>query len=86
MTYDAELDTRMADHESIIHSDRDITVVSNEESIRFLDGLVIDYSDDLINVGFRFSNAANDASCGCGASFSLSGFPQPLQEGGGCGN
>lgn len=86
MTYDAELDATMTESEKVIFTDQGITVVSNPESSRFLEGLVIDYSDDLITAGYRFSNDANDTSCGCGASFSLTGFPQPLKEGGSCGN
>lgn len=86
MTYDAELAATMAADEEVIFADQGITVVSNQESIRFLEGLIIDYSEDLISAGYRFSNASNDTSCGCGASFSLTGFPQPLQGGDSCGN
>ena len=35
----------------------------------FLDGLEIDYSDDLIRSGFRFKNPRAGGSCGCGSSF-----------------
>ena len=35
----------------------------------FLDGLHIDFSDDLIRSGFRFTNPNASGSCGCGASF-----------------
>lgn len=85
MTYDAELDSVKRDDERIIRTDDDLMVVSTDDSMQFLDGLVIDYSDDLISGGFRFSNGNNDSSCGCGASFALSSFPELTKMGVSCG-
>lgn len=85
MTYDAELDSVKRDDEQIIQNDDDLMVVSTDDSMQFLNGLIIDYSDDLISAGFRFSNGNNDSSCGCGASFTLSGFPELTQMGVSCG-
>ena len=76
MTYDAEIDSEMLSDEKVLESHNDIDIVSNIESIPYLLGLIIDYSDDLITAGFRFNNASNESSCGCGASFGLSGFPE----------
>lgn len=81
MTYDAEIDSIMEDGETIVFDVENIAVVSNNESLPFLEGLRVDYSDDLISAGFRFNNDTNESSCGCGASFTLSGFPE-LTEGG----
>jgi len=86
MTYDAELDTVKHDHEQVIQTDNDLVVISTADSLRFLEGLVIDYSDDLISAGFRFSNGNNESSCGCGASFALAGFPELGTEGVSCVN
>ncbi|WP_136807843.1 HesB/IscA family protein [Desulfosediminicola flagellatus] len=86
MTYDAEIDDKKLDGEKTVLTDGDIGIVSNEESIGFLKGLVIDYSDDLISAGFRFSNSSNESSCGCGASFTLSGFPTFDKGGATCGS
>jgi Fe-S cluster assembly iron-binding protein IscA len=44
--------------------------------MKFLDGLVIDFSDELINGGLQFTNSNTKTTCGCGQSFSLSGFPK----------
>ncbi len=76
MTYDAEIDSKMLSDEKVLECHKGINIVSNIESIPDLLGLVIDYSDDLITAGFRFNNASNESSCGCGASFDLSGFPE----------
>lgn len=86
MTYDAEIDDKMLEDEKVVLTDGGIAIVSNEKSITFLEGLVIDYSDDLISAGFRFSNSSNESSCGCGASFTLSGFPTLDKGGVGCGS
>ena len=86
MTYDAEIDSKMEAGEKVVLKVQDISVVSNNESQPFLYGLTIDYSDDLISAGFRFNNDTNESSCGCGASFTLSGFPELTEGGMGCGN
>jgi len=80
MTYDAEIDTNMQPREKTVFKVEDISIVTNNESQPYLYGLTIDYSDDLISAGFRFNNDINESSCGCGASFALSGFPDPIQE------
>ncbi len=40
-------------------------------SLTLLDGLHIDYSNDLMGGGFRFSNPNAAQTCGCGTSFSV---------------
>ncbi len=84
MTYDAEIGSVKGEDERVVQRDT-ITIVSNEESLSFLEGLCIDYSDDLISAGFRFSNSSNESSCGCGASFALAGFPTVAKGGASCG-
>ena len=49
--------------------------VSDPASSRYLDGLVIDFSDELIGGGLQFTNANAGTTCGCGQSFNLAGFP-----------
>ena len=39
--------------------------------IPYIKGLTIDYSDDLMNGGFRFLNPNAGNSCGCGTSFGI---------------
>ena len=76
MTYDADIVTGMLRDEKVLENHNGIDIVSNIESIPYLLGLVIDYSDDLITAGFRFNNSSNESSCGCGASFGVAGFPE----------
>lgn len=82
LTYSAEIADEMRDNESVIHTEGEIRVVADEESMKYLDGLVIDYSDDLINGGLQFKNSNTQTTCGCGQSFGLVGMPKI--EGGSC--
>ena len=41
------------------------------ESARFLDGITIDFSDDLNDAGFKINNPGATETCGCGESFAL---------------
>ena len=75
LTYSADIDRVMKEGESVIMQSGDIRIVSDRESSRYLDGLTIDFSDALIGGGLQFTNANAGTTCGCGASFNLSGFP-----------
>lgn len=46
-------------------------VVIDAKSFAAVDGLALDYSEDLMGGGFRFHNPNATQSCGCGNSFSL---------------
>ena len=41
------------------------------KSLLYLYGLQLDYSDELIGGGFKFSNPNAETSCGCGKSFGV---------------
>lgn len=76
LTYTAEIAREMEDGESVVHTAGAIRIVTDAASVKFLDGLVIDYSDDLINGGLQFTNSNTKTTCGCGQSFSLTSFPK----------
>lgn len=82
LTYSAAIAGDLQAGESVVHTVGPIRIVSDGESVKYLEGLVIDYSDDLINGGLQFTNANTKKTCGCGQSFSLAGFPKI--EGGKC--
>ena len=48
-----------------------IKCVVDPKRLMFLFGLQLDYSDELIGGGFKFSNPNAEANCGCGKSFSV---------------
>ena len=76
LTYGATIDSEMKDNESVVHTAGEIRIITDTASVPFLDGLVIDYSDELINGGLQFTNSNTKTTCGCGQSFNLSGFPK----------
>ena len=84
LTYNAEIAKEMRAGETVIRQLGSIRIVSDEKSRDYLDGLIIDYSDDLLAGGLQFTNANTKTTCGCGKSFSLAGFP--AVTGGSCGN
>ena len=48
-----------------------IQVAIDAESLQYINGLQLDYSEDLMGGGFRFHNPQVIATCGCGNSFSI---------------
>ena len=78
-TYDALLDDNMQEFDDVYYTDDKLRIVSDKVSSVFLDGLTIDFSDDLIEPGFRLTNTNAQGSCGCGSSFST-GDPAPNVE------
>ncbi len=69
MTYNAAIDSNMMGQDEVIFEDGDIKIVADMRSSLFLDGLHIDFSNDLIQSGFRISNPNASESCACGSSF-----------------
>jgi iron-sulfur cluster assembly protein len=69
MTYSASIDTELDAEDVVLYDKEGIRVVTASSSVGLLDGLTIDYSDDLIRSGFRFKNPNACGSCGCGSSF-----------------
>jgi len=70
-TYSAGIDDKMTDDDLLIYDNNKLKVIADFNSVLYLYGLQIDYSDDLINAGFRFANPMAKKSCGCGASFEV---------------
>jgi iron-sulfur cluster assembly protein len=68
-TYSATLDDELFITDLVLYKKGSVRVVSDPDSVEFLSGLEIDYSDDLIRSGFQFANPNASGCCGCGASF-----------------
>ena len=47
-----------------------LKVYVDPKSALYLSGIEIDYSDDLMDAGFKFQNPNAKKTCGCGTSFS----------------
>ena len=66
----------MCEVDEVYFTDGNLRIVSDKVSSVFLDGLTVDFSNDLIEPGFRLTNSNAKGSCGCGSSFST-GDPAP---------
>ena len=73
MSYGAAIDEEIIEGDETIYEDETIRVVADPESRKYFEGLRIDYTDDLVQSGFRFINPNAVQSCGCGSSFSCEG-------------
>ena len=69
------LNTVIPIQDDIYYQDGVLRIVSDKVSSIYLDGLTIDFSDDLIEPGFRLSNKNAKGSCGGGSSFSTGDAP-----------
>lgn len=48
-----------------------IKVVCHAKSFLYLNGMIVDYTQDMLGGGFKFENPNASRSCGCGTSFSV---------------
>jgi iron-sulfur cluster assembly protein len=48
-----------------------VQVVIDTKSLQYLDGVAVDYTEDLMGGGFQFKNPHAASHCGCGNSFTL---------------
>ena len=67
MQYGMKFDAPTAEDEIL---DQDgVRVMVDPQSMTFLEGCVLDYSDSLTDAGFKIHNPSAARSCGCGSSF-----------------
>ena len=67
-TIDFDQDITPGDH---IYECDGLSLIVDTQSLNYINGLMLDYSEDLMGGGFRFHNPNAVASCGCGHSFSV---------------
>ena len=48
-----------------------VEVICDSKSYLYLNGITIDYRDEMMGRGFVFNNPNASSSCGCGSSFSV---------------
>ncbi|MDZ8024711.1 MAG: HesB/IscA family protein [Nostoc sp. SerVER01] len=71
--YDMSFDEAIKAGDRVFDFD-EIHVIVDAESLNQLNGLTVDYSEDLMGGGFRFHNPQAIATCTCGNSFSISNY------------
>lgn len=70
LNYKMTFDNQQQEMDKLIESDG-LKILCDLKSWLYLKGLEIDYSDDLLNGGFRIHNPNANRTCGCGTSFSV---------------
>lgn len=70
MSYDAQIDDTLTASDRVVYENKPLKVVADTRYAPLLEGLTIDFSDDLIRPGFILKNPNVKHSCGCGSSFS----------------
>lgn len=68
--YHFSLDEIKREDDRII-KDKGVQIVIDEASLPFLEGVEIDYVEELIGSTFRIKNPNASSACGCGNSFSV---------------
>ena len=69
MTYKMDFENEKRDYDKEFESNG-LTIVCDLKSWLYLKDVEIDYSDDLLNGGFKIKNPNAERTCGCGTSFS----------------
>jgi iron-sulfur cluster assembly protein len=70
--------------DDVVVYDNGIKIVVAGDSVKYLDGAVINYKEDGLISGFKVENPNAGKSCGCGSSFSVEG--ETHDTCGGCGH
>ncbi|MBD1809933.1 iron-sulfur cluster assembly accessory protein [Microcoleus sp. FACHB-SPT15] len=70
--YTIDFDKKLANSSDRVFDCDGISVTVDADSLQYITGLTLDYSEDLMGGGFRFHNPNALESCGCGNSFRVS--------------
>lgn len=85
LSYSAFIDDIISDADAVIYEKSDLRIVADSEFLHLIDGLNIDFSDDLVQPGFILKNPNAQRSCGCGSSFKANEEDEVTACGGNCG-
>lgn len=66
-----DLDPQVNDKLDVTFDVHGISVVVDKRSLLYLDGVTVDFHDELNKRGFSISNPHAKSTCGCGSSFSM---------------
>ena len=69
MTYKMDFENKKSDLDKEFNSNG-LTIICDIKSWLYLKDIIVDYSDDLLNGGFKIKNPNAERTCGCGTSFS----------------
>jgi iron-sulfur cluster assembly protein len=69
--YCMDFDESPDESEDIVSESRGIRIVVDRKSATYLEGLEIDFHEDLLSRNFVFNNPLAVKTCGCGTSFGM---------------
>ena len=69
LQYKMDLDTERSGDK--LFGDEGAVVIVDRKSFLYLNGTELDFSDSLLDAGFKLSNPNAKKTCGCGSSFSI---------------
>lgn len=69
-SYVLDLTESQKDHDEVLEL-HGIKVVCDPKSLLYLNGVTIDFKDEIMGRGFVFQNPNATSSCGCGSSFAV---------------
>ena len=69
MNYKMDFDKKQNTYDKVFEQNG-LKVVCDLKSWLYLKNITIDYSDDMLNGGFKIENPNAERTCGCGTSFS----------------
>ncbi|QHI69751.1 HesB/IscA family protein [Tichowtungia aerotolerans] len=84
MSYSAYADDILTEMDAVIYDEDGLRIAADHRYLHLIDGLSIDFSDDLIQPGFILKNPNAQHSCGCGASFKERETDEVTPCGGNC--
>jgi iron-sulfur cluster assembly protein len=69
LSYSAFIDDVLNETDAVVYEQDALRIAADREFVHLIDGLNIDFSDDLVQPGFILKNPNSQKSCGCGSSF-----------------
>jgi iron-sulfur cluster assembly protein len=70
MTYKMSFDKKQGEFDKVFESSG-LNIFCDLKSWLYIKDITIDFSDDMLNGGFKITNPNAERSCGCGTSFSV---------------
>lgn len=61
----------VADSDDLQFVSNGVTVLIDQQSLPYIEGMELDYTREGLNEGFKFNNPNVKDSCGCGESFKV---------------
>lgn len=70
LSYSMSFEKKTDEYDKVFEFDG-LGIIVDTKALMYLGGTNIDYSDEILSGGFKFSNPNSTRSCGCGTSFSV---------------